>query len=202
MSKVRRRVAELRLAVLLALAALALHQLRYIAGHGDRVDEALAGHGHAYLDLLLPVLVSLATALVAYLLLAAALARPIGTTPGRPGLGRSVVYALALIAAFCLQELVEGALFAGHPSGLDALLADRGWVVLPLAAVLGCLVSLVLETLAAIERRVAGALAPPRLRALATPISRYRGPDVRRLAGLALEFGFARRPPPLPAPRR
>jgi hypothetical protein len=199
---VRSRLAGLRLAVLLALAALSLHQLRYLAGHGEGAGKALAQQGHAYLELLLPVVVSLAAALVAYLVLAAAFARPICATSSRATPARSIAFALALIAAFCLQELVEGMLFAGHPSGLDALLANRGWVVLPIAAGLGCLVSFLVDGLQALERRVAGTLALPRSRALVALQGSYSEPDVRRLAALALEFGFARRPPPHSEPGR
>jgi hypothetical protein len=199
MPLVRRTVAGLRPVLLLAVAALALHQLRYIAGHGDRAGQALADHDHGYLDLLLPLVVSLAAVLIVSLVLAAALVPPLRATSPRSGVGRSLVYALALLTAFCSQELVEGVLSAAHPGGIDALLGDRGWVVLPAAAGLGYVVSLLLHGLETIERRVAGALAPARLRATSTFDRSYKSPDVRRLAGLALEFGFARRPPPHPA---
>ena len=38
-----------RLAAVIAVAALVLHELRYLIGFGDHAGEALAARGHAYL---------------------------------------------------------------------------------------------------------------------------------------------------------
>ena len=67
---------------------------------------------------------------------------------------------------------------------------------LPLAVVLGCLVSLLVEALGTAEERVAGSLTPRRLVGVSSPHRLYLEPDVEVLAGLGLVFGFARRPPP------
>jgi hypothetical protein len=197
----RGRLEGLRIPALLALAALALHEFRYLAGHGEHAGKALAEQDHSYLGFLLPVVVSLCVALVVCLLLAAAFARPVGQDTGQAPLRRPFAYGLVLIAAFCAQEVVEGALSAAHPNGLDAVLGDRGWVVLPLAMLLGLLVSFAAEGLQVLEHRVAGALAPSQLVAPPVPCFAYRGRDVTPPARLALAFGFARRPPP-PSPGR
>ena len=52
----------------------------------------------------------------------------------------ATLYGLALAAIFCAQELTEGAIATGHPAGLAAVLADGGWVFLPLALAIGALV--------------------------------------------------------------
>ena len=196
MSIARRRVAGLRLAALLGFGALALHQLRYLAGYGNDAEEALATQGHGYVDLLLPVLVCFGMALLAGLLLAAALARPARDVTGPPSVRHPLACALVLVAIFCFQELVEGALSAGHPNGLEALVGHRGWVALPLATVLGGLVSLALTGLGTLEHRIAGAFVGPRLRSAPRLGGRCEQPCVRRPAGLVLEPALHPRPPP------
>lgn len=196
MSIIRRRAPGIRLGALLGVAALSLHQLRYVAGHGAGADEALAAEGHGYLELLAPLVGGFSIALVAGLVVAAALTRSTHGVPSTGAFRHPLLCALALLATFCLQELAEGALSAGHPEGLDALLTQRGWVTLPLAVLLGALVSLAGTGLGRFEQRVAGTLARPRLRAPLQLGELYDQPVLRRLAWLALVFGFARRPPP------
>lgn len=189
----------MRRAALLALAALCVHQLRYLAGYGDGAGEALAHHGHGYLDAVLPMLVSLAAAAVLGSLLLSALGRAGGARKSsRPPHMSCVSYAATLVVVFLGQEVVEGALVAGHPDGLEGALDHGGWLALPLAGALGGVVYVVSAGIAAVEERLAGLLVvfvashsgPPRC--LGAP----RRLDVASLTGLSLAFGFARRPPP------
>jgi hypothetical protein len=188
---------RLRLIALVALGALVLHQARYVVGHGGGAGEALARDGHAYVGLAMPITLSIAVALAVCTVLLAAFTRPRLPRPGSadPRL-RMLKCALFLLAAFCAQELVEGTLSASHPGGLEALLGHGGAAVLPLSVVLGCLVSLSIDALGAAEIRVTGSLLSSRLAAPSSPPCSYLEPDVVRLAGLGLVFGFARRPPP------
>ena len=48
-----------------------------------------------------------------------------------------LVATLALLAVYAGQETLEGLLSSGHPGGLQALLGDGGWWVLPAAALVG-----------------------------------------------------------------
>jgi hypothetical protein len=149
------------------------------------------------MSLALPISLLIAVALAVVTLLLAAFARPrqAKACGGDPRIG-ALRYASLLLVAFCAQELGEGALSASHPDGLQALLGHGGAIVLPLAVVLGCLVSLLVEALGAAEVRIAGSLARRCLAPVSSPHSGYLQPDIERLAGLGLVFGFACRPPP------
>jgi hypothetical protein len=196
----RRTSRTARAASLLSLAALAVHELRYLFAYGHRAGEELANQGHGYLSDLGGALVTLTMATLLATLLAGALA-PAARRPDQPAVGAfrrtAVLYALALLAIFCAQELTEGAAAAGHPAGLAAVLAHGGWVALPLALAAGAVCSLACLALQGVERtlaRRAPRRAPRRPPALAEP---HAAPARLPLASLNLAFGFARRPPPL-----
>jgi hypothetical protein len=187
-----------RSAALIALAALAVHELRYRLAFGANAGEELAHDGHAYLALALPVLVGFALAALAAGVVRAALRRDAGSGPLRRSLAaRTGIYALTILAVFSSQELLEGALFAGHPGGPAAVLAAGGWLALPLAILAGALAAILdgglvaLGSLIAIRLDAAARPRPPRrcgaLRAIAVPA----------LASRPAAFGLARRPPPL-----
>jgi hypothetical protein len=188
---------RLRLGTLLALGAVVLHQFRYVAADGHGAGAALAHHGHGHLSLALPILVSIALAIVAAMLLGVALGRlPASTNRGSRAGGRAPFCALLLMAGFGGQELVEGALLSAHPHGLDALVGHGGVAVVPLAALLGLVISLLVGVLGTAERRIAGTLARPRLRP-ADLSDGHSERDVERLAGFGcLVFGSAQRAPP------
>lgn len=181
---------DVRLAAILAVGAFALHQLRYL-GSGSPAEQA----GHGYMtDLLAPI---------AVLVLAAALATLIrgteGASPARAPLGRRIpLFALALLAIFIGQELLEAMLTAGHPSSV-AMIGGDGLIALPLAIAIGALGALLARALEAFEEVVAAVHAGPR-RARPPAVS-GRGLPARSLSltFAPLAFGLARRPPP-PAP--
>src|SRR5689334_1798670 len=64
-----------RRASLLALGALALHQLRYALAYGGETSSALERQGHSYLGDLGPIVVALALSIVCARLLGAAAGR-------------------------------------------------------------------------------------------------------------------------------
>jgi len=185
----------LRACALLGAAALAVHELRYLAGWGSNAGEALASRGHAYLGL--------ATPLILLLLMLA-----VGAFLGRLASGRAVagprlgfwrlwlVASLALLAIYTSQELIEGAVAPGHPAGLAGAFGSGGWVALPLAGLFGALVALLLRGAEVVLAR-AEARARSRWSAL-TPALRVRPAGqvcVRVRAGLARHL--AGRGPPL-----
>jgi hypothetical protein len=197
----RRTSRTARAASLLSLGALAVHELRYLLAYGDQAGEALASQGHAYLSDLGGVLIAVVLAALLAALLGTALAPPPrrrGQSAGGSFPRTAAVYALALFAIFCAQELTEGAVAAGHPAGLAAILAHGGWIALPLALAAGAVSSLASLALRGVE----GALAqgkprrPPRERPPAV-VEPRSDPAGLPLALLNLAFGFARRPPPL-----
>jgi len=183
---------NVRLASILAVGAFGLHQLRYAVAGGSSPAE-LAGHGYMT-SLLAPI---------AVLVLAGTLATLIRGTEGASAepspLGRRIgLFAAALLAIYLGQESVEALMTVGHPAG-TAMLANGGWIVLPLALAIGSLAALLARALEAFEQIVALVHASrsrsraPSVRGRALPA---RGP---RLASNPLAFGLARRPPP-PAP--
>ncbi len=192
-----RQVSIARSAGLIVLAALGVHQLRYLLAYGPQAHESLTAQGHEYLLQALPILVGFAVAAIAATLLRAAFTGSSRAPALRSREGRILGYALAILVVFSIQETLEGAIFAGHASGTEAVLGAGGWLALPLAALLGAVCALLDGGLARLESFVAGAPAglahrprAPRQRGSA------RGARSAAVATGLLGFGFARRPPP------
>jgi len=86
--------------------------------------------------------------------------------------------ALALAAAFCAQELLEGWLSAGHPAGAAALISHGGWIGPACTPVVGALIALAARG-AAIAAEPAAPVAawrpqPAPASALASPAADFR----------------------------
>ncbi len=167
-----RHARTLRLAVLLAVAALGLHQLRYLIAFGGGAGSALSREGHAYLSLLVVPALGLALAVVlAQALICFAGGAPAEATPAAVRLRRVWPAAsAAMLGIYASQELLEGALATGHLAGAAGVVGGGGWVAVPLAIVLGALVALALRIARAVEvTRAAPALALPLTRLHAAP---------------------------------
>jgi hypothetical protein len=126
---------------------LALHELRYALGYGSHADEELAAQGHGYLPF-----ATLAAGLLLALAAAALLAGVVRAWRTGAGEGAQLplgltwlAASLALTGVYSGQELLEGALAAGHQGGLGALAGHGGLVAYPLAFALGALVALALR---------------------------------------------------------
>ena len=170
---VTRTTSALRTAALISLGAFAVHQLRYLAGAG-------VPQGHSYLGSVLPVLIVVAASSV---LSATIAALSTGSTSGR-----STGWAwctTALVAIFAVQETAEGEPAFGH----------GGWIALPIAIVVGRIVSLLLVALKSVERRLV-AVRPSAMPRAPTVVGRARLCQARALIREPLAFGLARRPPP------
>jgi hypothetical protein len=188
----------LRATGLIAVASLALHELRYLLGYGSHAHDAIAAQGHGYLA---------AASLGAVILLALAASQLLGamTRAWRTGsgAGASLPFGLAWLAAglalgvvYSGQELIEGAFASGHPAGFAALAGEGGLVAYPLAFALGALVALALRgaeaAIAAVARRAPRARLPRERPARARPLFRL---DLSRPGALAV--GRSVRGPPL-----
>lgn len=162
----------LRGAALMPAAALGVHRLRYELAFGAQAPHALAAQGHAYLASLAPWIVVLATLVLGATL--GGLARrwathPTATVaPRRAGLRVWLLAALALIAVYAGQELLEGLLATGHPGGLHGVFGDGGWWAIPAALAVAGLLALALRA-AQIAERVLGEARPLAPRAVAAP---------------------------------
>lgn len=150
---------RLRLIAVLGVAAWAVHQLRYALAFGSGQGDALRRSGHGYLEVAGPLIGLLLLLAAAQLVQAVARRR---ADDGRPPLALHrawALFTLVLLGVFATQELLEGALSSGHPSGAAALLRDGGWLAGPLAAAAGLVSALVLR-----EARAVTGAAPIRLR--------------------------------------
>jgi hypothetical protein len=141
---------------LLAAGALGLHELRYRLAFGSTADEILERTGHGA--------VTGVGAVVGIMLLLALTRLLLGVASDGRGTGLRLrrLWPLAsagLLAIFAAQELVEGLLSGGHPSGLHGLVGHGGWIAVPLAVVLGGVVAG-----AAIVARHVASVVPPALR--------------------------------------
>ena len=186
---------RLRLLALLLVAALSLHEARYLLVSGEYSGLAEV---HGYLALLAPILAVVATAAVIASLLAPLvhrrlprLADPAASTE------RAAAYAIALLAISFCQELIEGVV-AGQGGVLGGIAGPGGWLALPLAIVLGALVEAARDRLERVECRVALAVVPRPRRAPARIVA-PRMPQRAPLCSRPLAFGLGRRPPPLSA---
>jgi hypothetical protein len=181
----------------LALGALALHELRYLLGYGADASAALSHHGHGYMEGIVPGLVAMSAALIAATLIAPLAGWATAPARGRGVVARAPLYAGLLLGVFWSQELAEAALASGHPGGLEALFGHGAWTAVPLAGLLGLAAALATGGLEVVERRLAGV--PPRPVAARAPLE-LGSPGTRAesppLAALTLAFGLARRPPP------
>jgi hypothetical protein len=182
-----------RLAALLAAGALAVHELRYALAYGDQAGHEAAAQGHAYLTVLLPVVVLAALFAAAHVLLRFA-GGPASTSRGRRFTRLWLGCTVALVAAYCGQELIEGWLAAGHPAGVAGVLEHGGWIALVCAPLVGGLVALAVRGAAAATEPQARASAW-RPRPGATPPAASPAPAFRPSPDPLARFLAARGPP-------
>jgi hypothetical protein len=182
-----------RLAAVIAVCALVLHEARYLIGFGDHAGEALAARGHAYLPFAGGVVGLLLALAGAQLLIAVDRARRTARGERPPSFTRLwLALAAVLLAVYSGQELLEALLTRGHEFGPAVPFAEGGWSAVPLALALGAVAALLLKgasrvVAVAAERARVLPLRPLRggPRRPAEPV-RARGPVLaRNLAGRA-----------------
>jgi hypothetical protein len=192
---------RVRAAALMPAAVLTVHQLRFQLAFGDRTGGRLAEEGHQYLVALAPLAAMLVA--IAAGLFAARLARAWDGEEGDGGalpslLRLTLVIGAALLAIYCCQELLEGALSTGHPGGLQGVFGEGGWLAVPLSLALGTVVALALRGAgAAIRWAATRARSPSRPHRRPVPAPRPRRIVLPRTAPLAATA--AGRAPPLAA---
>jgi hypothetical protein len=194
-----RPTAAMRSLAVLSLGALAVHQTRYLFGYGGDAGAALAQQGHAYISSAVPILLAVAVAAA----LCSGVAGRFGDTARSrpPAAGRTLAYAITLVITYSVQELTESILASGHPAGLGGLFGHGGWIVFPLALLVGFLAWLAVRGLEAIEAHFVprpDAPAVPRAPVSIGAARRRQGPGPI-LQTSPLASGVARRPPPVAA---
>jgi apolipoprotein N-acyltransferase len=178
----RGRRLTVRAIALLGAGSAAIHQLRYAIGYGDTASHALASHGHAYLSVALPGVVTALLITIAAALMRVARGRHAVAAKRASLLGLWLTCAFALAAIYGIQETLEGA----------GALAGGGWIGLALAIPAGLLVALALRGADAAELRVRGVALQLRIR-IGAPLALRPAP--RRICIADRRFG-ARAPPP------
>jgi hypothetical protein len=134
------RLRRLAPAALLAPAAFAVHQLRYLLAYGGDTGQALLHTGHAYLHSVVPWIVALvALAAGAFL---RSLGRALGGRVTRGGqtisfAGLWLACTACLVVIFAGQEFLEGLFATGHPAGLAGIFGYGGWWAIPVSLCIG-----------------------------------------------------------------
>jgi hypothetical protein len=157
---------------LLAVGAIALHELRYVVAPGAHVHDAAVSHMHSHLPLAIAIACMVFVASVvdfAAALLTARKGRTSVATPAR--LSRAWPAAtVALLSVFVVQESLEGALFGGHTAGLHGLFGHGGWSVAVLAPLLGAVIAFLVrgsqKAIELVARKRASRVRPKPVRAL------------------------------------
>lgn len=128
---------------LLAVGAVALHELRYVAAPGAHIHDASVSHMHSHLPLAIAIACMVFVAAVVDFVAALLAANGDRTSVAAPvRLSRAWPAAtFALLAVFVVQESLEGALFGGHMAGMHGLFGHGGWSVAIFAPLLGAVIA-------------------------------------------------------------
>jgi hypothetical protein len=177
--------------LLLPVAALAVHELRYRLAYGSDAGAALAAQGHGYLDSLAPWLILLLGLVLGRFLVRVARVlggRPV-RHPRRTFVGLWALASLGLVLVYSTQELLESVFASGHPDGLSGLFGHGGWWSLAAAVAVGAALAAAVRT-AGTVLTAAGRLTigrrPLRVAPLPLPRSAVLAPATRAvLAGAA-----------------
>ena len=182
------------------LAALAVHELRYLFAFGGQAGQELNAQGHAYLTSLTPSIVLLCA--LAFGGFIARLAQAwqhadASENPDHPMLRLWFVAAVGLLLIYVGQETLEGFFATGHPAGLAGVFGDGGWWSGPAAIIVGGLLTLLFRGADAAVQLVAGLARRHRVKPLPRAPRRRRRPQVVLLIPLApLACSHAGRAPP------
>ena len=172
------------------IAALAVHELRYLLAFGGHAGAELSDQGHAYLTSLTPGIVLLCSLAFGSFLARLACAwqgAESDAGPEHPMLSVWLLAAAGLLLIYVGQETLEGFLATGHPSGFAGVFGDGGWWSAPAALLIGGLLALLLRGADVAVELLARAARRKRSRALPrAPRHRHRpAPLLPRLAPLA-----------------
>lgn len=184
---------------LMPVAALAVHQLRYWLAFGGRAGTALQLQGHSYLHSLAPWVVAVLALSVGIFLRALGRAFGGGASVSRLAIsfvGLWLLCALALMAVYSAQELLEGLFATGHPAGLTGVLGYGGCWSIPASLAVGLVLAAVfhgttwvIEEVAA--RHSASMPGPPQ-----RPTPRRVPRDIFMLGPAPMAEGWSGRGPP------
>jgi len=183
------------------LAALAVHELRYLLAFGGQAGQELGAQGHAYLTSVTPTIVLVAA--LAFGCFVARFARAwqgegtVEDPPSHPLLRVWLLSATGLLLIYICQETLEGFFATGHPEGLAGVFGDGGWWSGPAALFVGALIALLLRSADAAISFVAHVRGHRRELALPRPAQRRARPPLVLLPRVSpLARSLAGRGPP------
>ena len=184
---------------LLAPAAFAVHQLRYLLAFGGQAGIVLQRTGHSYLHSVTPWIVVLIALVVGGFLRELGQAFAGQKTVPRYTASLAAMWlacSISLIGIFACQEFLEGLLATGHPAGLVGIFGYGGWWSIPAAVCVGLVLAAWFHGARWILRGVARrrARAHARWVRAAPVVPRPRDAAVSRLAPLI--GGWSGRGPP------
>jgi len=134
--------------LILPAAALIVHQARYSLAYGGRANAELAAQGHSYLHSLVPwVVLTLGVGFWLFLQRVALAARS-GRAESPSRVTAPALWLLAtvgLVVIYSIQEALEGLVISGHPNGAAGVFGHGGLWSIPVAAVVGVVVVLLLR---------------------------------------------------------
>jgi len=182
--------------LLIPVASLVVHQLRYTLAYGARANAELAAQGHSYLSSLTPWFVfALGIGLASFLRRAAQALRTgdAGVFSRRSSLTVWLLAWVGLVAIYATQELLEELLASGHPGGFAGVFGHGGYWAVPVAAAVALVVTLLLRVARAVLRVAAERHVRlwPRLLVVPSPVGSSLvapGPLARAYAGRAPPF--------------
>ena len=145
---------------LVPVAALAVHQLRFMLAFGGSAGAELKQTGHSYLHSLVPWIVLLVGISFSVFLWAFGQAVAGKRSASKRGLSFVALWfvcALCLLAVYCTQEFLEGLLATGHPTGIAGIFGFGGLWSIPSAVGVGLVLATLMYgaswTLAEVGRR-------------------------------------------------
>jgi hypothetical protein len=184
---------------LVPAGALAVHQLRYVLAFGGSAGRELIATGHSYLHSLVPPIVTLIALAIGVFL--RALGRALAGQRSASGHTASFVAlwlacAVALVAVFAVQELLEGVFASGHPTGFAAIFGYGGGWSIPAALAVGLILAAVYHGAARALVEIARRCLAPHRSPVPRPVGTQRSSPVLRPRLLPLAGGWSDRGPP------
>jgi hypothetical protein len=130
----------------LAPAAFAVHELRYLLAFGPSAGLELQRQGHSYLHSAAPWIALVAAVAAGGFLRALGRAFSGRTSVSRLSISFATLWLACtgcLVAIYVGQELLEGMLATGHPAGWIGVFGYGGWWAIPVAVCIGLVLAAV-----------------------------------------------------------
>jgi len=140
------------------VAALVVHQLRFVLAFGGAAGLELSRQGHSYLHSLVPWIVLGSGLAVGAFLIALGRALEGQRSVSRYALSFAALWlacSLCLVAIYVVQEFLEGMFATGHPAGVAGIFGYGGWWAIPAAVCVGLVLAAVFQGASWVLREVA-----------------------------------------------